>query len=353
MWRRSPTGPDPLHEAGRLVAPGPEGGNRGGVDVRLITPDGVERCRPDQIAALLGGRGIVWIDAQYWDAETAKFLTQRLGLHQRAVHDCAVRNPVPKVHVYPGQTFLVLHAPEPGERGHVHYIELDQFIGSNWLLTVHGPTNPVVPLDATHVETRAVARKLDSGRLRPSQGWELSGALVAVLIGRLRDYLTALTQEVWQLERQRRPPRDPEQFLEELFGVRHGLLAVGTIAATSREVYGRMARLAVFGAAGAAQLDDLEDQFRRVAAMADSQREYLQGVIEFYQTRTNTKMTIAAERLAVIAAVTLPITALSSIVGMNVIVNDTTMWLPLAILLLVMLTLSLILLRWAKRQGWW
>ena len=56
--------------------------------------------------------------------------------------------------------------------------------------------------------------------------------------------------------------------------------------------------------------------------MADSQAEYLQGVIEFYQTRTNTKMTIAAERLAVIAAVTLPITALSSVMGMNVIVND-------------------------------
>ena len=64
-------------------------------------------------------------------------------------------------------------------------------------------------------------------------------------------------------------------------------------------------------------------------------------------------MTIAAERLAVIAAVTLPITALSSVVGMNVIVNETTRWLPLAILLASMLTLSLILLRWAKRQGWW
>ena len=58
--------------------------------------------------------------------------------------------------------------------------------------------------------------------------------------------------------------------------------------------------------------------------MADGQREYLQGVIEFYQTRTDTKMTIAAERLAVIAAVTLPVTALSSVLGMNVIVNDST-----------------------------
>ena len=64
-------------------------------------------------------------------------------------------------------------------------------------------------------------------------------------------------------------------------------------------------------------------------------------------------MTIAAERLAVIAAITLPVTALSSIVGMNVIVNERMLWLPLTILLASMLTQSLTLLRWAKRQGWW
>jgi len=64
-------------------------------------------------------------------------------------------------------------------------------------------------------------------------------------------------------------------------------------------------------------------------------------------------MTIAAERLAVIAAVTLPITALSSVLGMNVIVNTSTHWLALTVLLLVMLVMSVILLAWARRKGWW
>ena len=64
-------------------------------------------------------------------------------------------------------------------------------------------------------------------------------------------------------------------------------------------------------------------------------------------------MTIAAERLAVIAAITLPITSLSSVMGMNVIVNESTRWLPLIILLLIMLAMSLILLRWTHKQGWW
>jgi magnesium transporter len=76
-------------------------------------------------------------------------------------------------------------------------------------------------------------------------------------------------------------------------------------------------------------------------------------VIEFYQARTNTKMTIAAERLAVIAAVTLPVTALSSIVGMNVIVNETTHVGQLVLLLAVMGVMSMTLLVWARRKGWW
>jgi magnesium transporter len=87
--------------------------------------------------------------------------------------------------------------------------------------------------------------------------------------------------------------------------------------------------------------------------MGDAQREYLQGVIEFYQTRTNTKMTIAAERLAVIAAVTLPVTAVSSIMGMNVIVNDSTHIGWLVGLLIFMAAMSVAMLIWARRQGWW
>ena len=76
-------------------------------------------------------------------------------------------------------------------------------------------------------------------------------------------------------------------------------------------------------------------------------------MIEFYQTRTNTKMTIAAERLAVIAAVTLPVTALSSIMGMNVIVNDATHPVLLTVLLVIMAAMSVVLLLWARRRGWW
>jgi len=78
------------------------------------------------------------------------------------------RNHIPRVHVYPDHVFIVVHAPEIGTGGHVHYLELDQFVGEDFLVTVHGPLNPKVPLEAALRETDAVAARMDSGRLRPT-----------------------------------------------------------------------------------------------------------------------------------------------------------------------------------------
>ena len=42
----------------------------------------------------------------------------------------------------PDHAFIVVHAPEIGAGGRVHYLELDQFVGEDFLVTVHGPLNP-------------------------------------------------------------------------------------------------------------------------------------------------------------------------------------------------------------------
>ena len=62
------------------------------------------------------------------------------------------------------------------------------------------------------------------------------------------------------------------------------------------------------------------------------------------------QLTIAAERLAVIAALTLPITSLSSVMGVNVVVNDSMRWIPLIILCLIMLAIRWSC--WARPANW-
>jgi magnesium transporter len=71
------------------------------------------------------------------------------------------------------------------------------------------------------------------------------------------------------------------------------------MATHSSATYGRMARLVRFLPDAAPPLfADIADQFEVVKTMADGQREFLHGVIEFYQTRTSTHLTIAAEKSA-------------------------------------------------------
>jgi magnesium transporter len=327
------------------------------MDVRFISEEGIQQHPVEDLTALLArDDGLVWVDIPVCNEDAARVLSEVLGLHPLAVQACVERNAVPKVRAYRDHVFVILHAPELGQGGHVHYVELDQFIGPRYLVTVHGPVNPAVTPEATLRETRAVLRRLESGRLRPRSPFELSYAIVSALAQGQEAFVETVTRQVWPLEQRVTAGHlgDPEQFLEELFGTRHALLAVSNMATLGHQIYRRMSALARFIPPDCQPLvADLEDQFDRVAGVAVGQIRYLEGVIEFYKARTDTKVTIAAERLALIAVLTLPITALSSVYGMNIIVNDRTDFPHLAVVLAAMIAISIVLLRWAKQQGWW
>ena len=129
----------------------------------------------------------------------------------------------------------------------------------------------------------------------------------------------------------------PEALLEQLFLVRHELMTSRTMAAQAHDIQARIHSLDRFVPAEAKRhARDLAEQFERVRSLADGEMQFLVGVIDLYQTR-----------------VTLPITAIASVYGMNLIVNDETHVPQLIVVLGVMAVISLSLLRWAHRQGWW
>ena len=254
------------------------------MDVRLVT-DGESRTVPDELAELLRRDTGFWVDIPSCDEDAVSVLSEVFGFHPMAVRACFERNRVPKVHGYPDHVFVVLHAPERGQRGHVHYIELDQFVGRNYLVTVHGPINPAVDPAVALRETSAVLTRIEAGRLRPSR-------FRAVARDRLRAHPPPGSLRRDHDPRRvaagaaghRRAGRQSRGFLTELFRARHGLLAVRTMAALGGAIYGRMSCLTRIPPGGHRLVADIMDQFERVRSVADGEKEYLQGVIEFYQT---------------------------------------------------------------------
>jgi magnesium transporter len=327
------------------------------MELRWINSNGVSNHDVAELPDLLKRTdGFIWLDIPEWSDEAEAILARDFGFHSMAISESRSRNHIPRVHVYPHHVFIVVHAPEIGAGGHVHYLELDQFVGEDFLVTVHGPLNPKVPLEAALRETNAVAARMETGRLHPTSPFGLTYAIVSSIARREAEMVADIAREVGLLEQRVMADvkEDPQDFLSELFAARHELLTIKTMAEQGSEIYRRAIKLTSFAPAeGLALMQDVLDQYETVAHISDSQLVFLMGVTEFYRARTDTKMTIAAERLAVIAAITLPITSLSSVVGMNVIVNDSTHWVTLSILLLIMLIMSLTLLRWAHKQGWW
>ncbi len=193
------------------------------MEVLVLCDGGVERHEVDELPGLLKREdGLVWVDIPVCDPAASHVLSEVFGFHSYAVRDCVERNHVSKFHVYADSVFTVLHAPQVGRRGHVHYVELDQFVGHNFLVTVHGPLNPAVDPEVALLDTRAVLRRVERGSLIPGSPFELSHAIVTAMTRREIDLIAKLAQE----------------------------------------------------------------------------REFLHGVIEFYQTRTSTHTTLAAELAA-------------------------------------------------------
>src|SRR5215207_2435232 len=297
--------------------------------------------------------GFLWLDIPEWSDEAEELLSNEFHFHSMAITESRNRNHIPRLHVYPHHLFVVVHAPELGARGHVHYLELDQVVGEDFVVTVHGPINPKVPPEAALRETEAVAARMAGGRLHPTSPFGVMYAIASTITRREAEMVGEIAREVGLLEQRVMADvdEDPQRFLSQLFAARHQLLTIKTMAEQGSEIYRRAIKLTRFAPPEGLELikDPIPDcrPYQRLTVAV------LVGVTEFYRARTDTKMTIAADRLAVIAVLTLPITSLSSVMGMNVIVNESTQWIPLIILLLIRLAISLILLRWARKQGWW
>jgi Mg2+ and Co2+ transporter CorA len=322
------------------------------VDVRWVARSGLERKQTDDLSSLLArSDGFLWVDVTQPD-EAAEALGNALGVPSAVMRDLAERTMVPKVASDDAVVVLILHSLD----AEGHLLQLGQVVGRNFLVTVHGPLTAGVSTALALAETDEVAYAIERGDLQPDAPSDASIAIVTTLAESLEGMLASAAAKAGALDRKLRQAEmgDPETFLDELFSVRHELLTVANRAAQTREACATMAAIApaILGEQGSA-FEVLRDRFDRLRSLCEGEKEFLQGVLDYYESQLNTKMNIAMARLAVIAAVTLPVTAIGGILGMNTIVSAETNLAQTIVILVVMAMLGGIMLLWAKRKGWW
>jgi magnesium transporter len=328
-----------------------------GAHLLWVTREGADQRALVDLPELLGrGEGFVWLDLPRCNTDTAVALEALFGFHPLSLRDARRQNVVPKAQAFEDHTFLILHAVEPTDTSQeVYLVELDQWVGDRYLVTTHGPIPGGVLPATAYRDVKAVRHGIESHELAVGSPAELSNALVASMASRMESLLGELAGRADLLERRVREsdPNDTQSLLDELYLIRNRFLMLRRTAARGRETYGRWAMLARVPDEVRPAVDDVVDQFARLRSLCDEEKEGLSALVEFHEARVATKMNIAMERLALITAVLLPITAISSVYGMNLIVSDSTRPMHLFLVLVGMAVVSGLIHRWTRRSGWW
>lgn len=149
---------------------------------------------------------------------------------------------------------------------------------------------------------------MDGGRLRPTSPFGLIYAIVSPVVRREAELTSDSARQVGLLEQRvmAATGEHPEKFVTELFTARYELPTIRTMASQGGEIYRRTITLTtdlttLAPPEGLARMRDLLDQYERMASISQAQLNFLMGVTEFFRARTDTKMTVAAERLVVIS----------------------------------------------------
>jgi Mg2+ and Co2+ transporter CorA len=327
------------------------------VDVSWIGPAGVERHAPHDVGKLLAREeGFVWIDIPDPDEDSARFLSTTFGFSGPDVRDTLERSIMPKVRAERDHLVTILHSPEPGLPGQIRLLELDQFVGSNYLVTVHGPVTEGVPRESVLRETHEVERRIEEGRFTPSSPLELSHAIVSLIANHMEHLVATVAGRVATLEQRvlRGEEGNPQDELEEMLRLRHQLLTIRTMAKGSREAHARITSARDrLPAESEPYVTALTDRFEGVTVLCEGERDFMQGVLDLYRDRRAARMNRAMERLALISTFALPLTLIASIYGMNTILNPRTDFLHTGIILAAMAGLTALVYRYTRRQGWW
>jgi magnesium transporter len=104
-----------------------------------ISPSGkLTRCPNEKTAfAELKKSGYIWLDYHQPTREEMESLIKPLGLHPLSIEDCLDENQIPKIDDYPGYTFILFNAFKYLQET-LSIIEVDAFLGKNFLLTISG-----------------------------------------------------------------------------------------------------------------------------------------------------------------------------------------------------------------------
>jgi magnesium transporter len=298
-------------------------------------------------------QSVLWVDFEETPSEDAEpILRNVFGFHPLAVDDALQETHVPKLDDWGKYLYIVLQAITFIRKDcDLHSLELDVFLGKNYIVTHHDLPIPAV----THV-WQACQR---DERYPQMDADHLVYKLIDELVVEYMTTVDDIDEEIERVEDQVFDKPTPE-IVQRLFALKRATLHLRRTLSPLREVLNKLARdnFAVIDAKDRIYFRDIYDHLVRLHDISESLRDLVGGALDTYLSVINNRMNDIMKTLTVITTLFMPISFLAGFFGMNFfqpISASLVKWtglLPFILSLAIMILLPTSMVMWIRRRGW-
>ena len=289
-----------------------------------ITETGSEPVPPEAVHEFAArDAGVLWVHTEYTDEAGMRLLPGLFEVRSTDVQACHTRSPVPALHAYPDHFFTAMNGLARGDDGRLHFVPMKIFSRPTVAFTVLGPRHAALASATAVHDISAVRERLETAELRPRTAYELAAAIRLQTLNSQEELVAMAASRITDLELtvMQRDPVRAEATLGDLFAVRHDLQTIWTNAAQTHELYVHLTDQVASGVAvprfDPKVVQGLRQSYGHLKNTTDLEREYLQEVLNLFETRVSTELNRFVRKITAWGTIGIAWTVIAGIYGMN------------------------------------
>jgi magnesium transporter len=251
-----------------------------------------------------------WVDLSAPTAEEGRLLSEVFHFHPLAVEDAVSALQFPKIETYPGYLYLVLHGIDVKRGGRFATQDVDFFLGSNYLVTVHGGVS------------RSVARLRDvcdrHSHILAEGPVGLLHRIIDSMVDNYRPAIEDIEKRIETVEGQ--AVLGQQSLVHQVLKLRKEIGYMRRVLIPQRDAIGRLARreFPQISDEMAYRFRDVYDHVVRMTEEAFLFQDRLTGILEVNLSTVSNRLNQVMKVLTVMSTILLPMTVLTGMWGMNV-----------------------------------
>jgi len=259
---------------------------------------------------------LTWVNVTSPTERETEWLAKNYQFHQLALDDCLSRKQISKIDVYPGHLFFIFHYPLYDKATRIaSKRQWAAFIAENLLVTVHTEEMKT---------TMALFRDCQANESTRKEYFEGgSGFLLYRILDRAVDSIFPVMDKILSLiEDVEDAVFDEEvETAREISILRRDIITQRAVFFPTRTIFIEMEnKLKRFSKTDVtAYYNDLMDHINRICDTLDEAKEIIEVFSDTDYTLATHRINRVARILNILAAITLPVLAISGIYGMNVV----------------------------------